>query len=244
MRIVTCRTCGTQWGWARPCPTKTLAIGLMCCAILLAVGPAPAADPDTPKGTQQATDTDAELAMKLQNPVADLISVPIQNNWDFGNGPAKALRFTANVQPVIPFSLSREWLLVTRTIMPIIYAESQAKGAGNRFGLGDILQSFLLQPRNQGGGWILGAGPVFSCPSATDDALGSRKFGLGPTAVALQQKNGWTYGMLANHVWSVAGPNDRANISATFLQPFLSHTTKTHTSFGVNTESTYDWQQH
>jgi hypothetical protein len=223
---------------------KMLAIGLMCCAIPLAVGPVPAVDPDSLKGTRRAADTDAELAMKLQNPVADLISASIQNNWDFGNGPAKALRFTANVQPVIPFSLNKEWLLVTRTIMPIIYAESPVKGGDNHFGLGDILQSFFLQPRNHVGGWILGAGPVFSYPSATDDALGSGKFGLGPTAVALQQKNGWTYGMLANHVWSVAGPNDRANISATFLQPFLSHTTKTHTSFGVNTESTYVWQQH
>ena len=60
----------------------------------------------------------------------------------------------------------------------------------------------------------------------------------------MQQKNGWTYGILANHVWSVAGPNGRANISATFLQPFLSYTTKTYTTFGLNTESTYDWQQH
>jgi len=79
-------------------------------------------------------------------------------------------------------------------------------------------------------------------PTATDDALGGEKFGLGPTAVALKQQGPWTYGALANHVWSVAGDDDREDVNATFLQPFLSYITATHTTFGLNTESTYDWQ--
>ncbi len=220
---------------------------ILSCAVLLVMPPAFAAGPDTPKDAGAAVDEEAqqaELAMKLQNPVADLISVPLQNNWDFGNGPAKAMRYTANVQPVIPFSLTKDWLLITRTIVPIIYAESRVQGGDDKFGLGDILQSFFLAPKEPVRGWILGAGPVFSYPSATDDALGSEKFGLGPTAVVAQQKNGWTYGVLANHVWSVAGTRSRADVNATFLQPFLSYTTKTHTTFGVNTESTYDWLRH
>jgi hypothetical protein len=83
---------------------------------------------------------------------------------------------------------------------------------------------------------------VFLLPTASDRLLGSEKWGLGPTAVVLRQRDGWTYGALSNHIWSVAGDSDRDNISATFVEPFLSYTTKTYTTFGINTESTYDWK--
>jgi len=183
----------------------------------------------------------AELAKKLQNPVASLISAPIQNNWDFGYGPAHAMRYTANVQPVIPFSLSPDWNLITRTIVPTIYAESPTVGGSDKFGLGDVLQSFFLSPKEPVGGWIMGAGPALLYPSATDSLLGQGQWGAGPTFVVLQQSKSFTYGVLANHLWSYAGwgAND---ISATFLQPFVSYTTKTFTTFGVGTESSYDWQ--
>ena len=85
----------------------------------------------------------AELAKKLQNPVADLISVPLQNNWDFGIGPADAMRYTVNIQPVIPVSLTHDWNLIIRTILPVIYAESPVPGGDTKAGLGDITQSFL-----------------------------------------------------------------------------------------------------
>jgi hypothetical protein len=184
----------------------------------------------------------AELAKKLSNPVASLISVPIQNNWDFGYGSANAMRYTANIQPVIPFSISEDWNVITRTILPVIYAEGTTNGASSKFGLGDIVQSFFFSPKAPtSGGWIWGAGPVLLYPTATDDALGTDKFGLGPTAVLLKQQNGWTYGVLANHLWSVAGESGRADVNATFLQPFVSFTTKTFTTFGLNTESSYDW---
>jgi len=185
---------------------------------------------------------EAALAKELQNPVANLISVPLQSNWDFGIGPANAMRYTLNVQPVIPFSLNSKWNLITRTIMPIIHAESPIEGGRDKSGLGDILQSFFLSPAAPVKGWILGGGPVFLYPSATENALGGEKWGAGPTAVVLRQDSGWTYGMLANHVWSFAGTNRRQDVSATFLQPFVSYTTKTYTTLGVNTESTYDWE--
>jgi hypothetical protein len=194
-------------------------------------------------GGDSATDEktkEAELAKKLQNPVANLISVPIQNNWDFGIGPANAMRYTANIQPVIPFSISTDWNLITRTIMPVIYAESPVKGGSDHFGLGDITQSFFLSPKEQVGGWILGAGPALLWPTETDSALGSGKWGAGPTVVALRQEHGFTYGLLANQIWSYAGWGNQ-NVNATFLQPFVSFTTKTYTTFGVNTESTYNW---
>jgi hypothetical protein len=124
----------------------------------------------------------AELAKKLQNPVADLISVPLQNNWDFGIGPADAMQYTVNIQPVIPVSLTKDWNLIIRTIMPVIYAESPVPGGDNTAGLGDITQSFFFSPKAPtSGGWLWGIGPVFLYPSATDSALGAEKFGLGPT---------------------------------------------------------------
>lgn len=189
----------------------------------------------------EGQDEQAELAKKLQNPVANLISVPVQNNWDFGIGPANAMRYTANVQPVIPFSVSQDFNLITRTILPVIYAESPVKGGADHWGLGDVTQSFFLSPKELLGGWVLGGGPVFLWPTATDSALGYGKWGAGPTVVALRQAHGFTYGMLVNQIWSYAGWGEQ-NINATFLQPFLSYTTKTYTTVGVNTESTYDWQ--
>jgi hypothetical protein len=184
---------------------------------------------------------EAELAKKLQNPIANLISVPVQNNWDFGIGSEDAMRYLVNIQPVIPFSLSKDWNLITRTIMPVIYAESPVAGFGDKYGLGDILQSFFFSPKEPVGGWLLGGGPVLLYPSATDSALGSGKWGAGPTIVVLQQQKGWTYGGLVNHVWSYVGWGDQ-DVNATFLQPFVSYTTKTQTTFGFNTESTYDWE--
>ena len=117
---------------------------------------------------EAATDTkaqEAELAKKLQNPVAALISVPIQNNWDFGIGPADAMKYTANIQPVVPLSISKDWNLIIRTIMPVIYAEAvsndplaPASVRESHAGLGDITQSFFLSPKEPVGGWILGSG--------------------------------------------------------------------------------------
>ena len=186
-------------------------------------------------------DSQEELAKAAQNPVAALISVPLQNNWDFKIGPENAMRYTLNVQPVIPFSLSNEYNLITRTIIPYIYAEAPVQNGNSESGLGDIVQSFFLSPKEPLGGWIVGVGPVFLYPSAGDSVLGSEKWGAGPTAVVLKQKSGFTYGLLFNHIWSLTGNSERDNVSATFLQPFLSYTTKTYTTFGVSTESTYDW---
>jgi hypothetical protein len=199
--------------------------------------------------TNDAAAQEADLAKKLQNPVAALISVPIQNNWDFGIGPAHAMKYTANVQPVVPISISEDWNLILRTIVPVIYQEALDNnpkapgGAGqSHSGLGDTTQSFFFSPKNPVGGWILGAGPVGYYPTATSDYLGAGQWGAGPTFVALQQTHGFTYGILANQIWSFTGQQNRSEVNATYLQPFLSFTTKTYTTFSINTETTYNWQ--
>jgi hypothetical protein len=185
---------------------------------------------------------EADLAQKINNPVANLISVPGQNNWDFGIGPANAMRYTGNIQPVIPVSISQDWNLIIRTIVPVIYAESPIPHGPRVSGVGDISQSLFFSPKEPIGGWILGGGPAFLWPTASDRALGAGAWGAGPTLVVLRQQDGWTYGALANHVWSYAGWGTQ-NVSATYIQPFVSYSTKTFTSFGFNTESTYDWVQ-
>jgi len=198
---------------------------------------APASTEITPTSTADA----ADLAKQLNNPVASLISVPFQFNADFGYGEDDdGFRLTLNVQPVIPIKINDEWTIISRTILPIIYQEDVV-GEGDEFGLGDTIQSFFLSPAKPGK-WIWGAGPAFLLPTATDDVLGTEKFGLGPTGLVLRQHDGWTYGMLANHICSVAGDDDRADVNATFLQPFLSYTTPKAFTLGVNLESTYDWE--
>ena len=186
-------------------------------------------------------DQDAELAKQLQNPVASLISVPFQNNFEFNLGPNDdGFRYTLNFQPVIPISISKDFNLIVRTIVPIIDQDDVIPGT-NQGGLGDIVQSFFFSPKKPVAGWIVALGPVFLWPTATDDLLGSEKWGAGPTGLLLKQEGGWTYGLLFNHIWDYAGDSHRTYVSSTFLQPFISYTTKSHTTFGVNTESTYDW---
>jgi hypothetical protein len=184
----------------------------------------------------------AELAKKLQNPLAALISVPLQNNFDFGGGPnGDGFQYLVRIQPVIPISLSKDWNVISRTILPVIYQE-KIFGTSSQSGLGDTLQSFFFSPKELWHGWVWGAGPVLQFPTATDDLLGQEKWGAGPTAVLLKQEHGWTYGALVNHVWSYAGEDGRKDVSQTFLQPFLSYTLKTHTTFALNSESAYNWE--
>ncbi len=189
------------------------------------------------------SDNSAELAKKLQNPIAALISAPIQNNFDFGGGPGgDGFQYKVNIQPVIPITLNKGWNVISRTILPVVYQE-RIVGNTRQSGLADTLQSLFFSPQKPtSGGWIWGAGPVFLLPTATDDLLGAEKWGAGPTAVVLKQEKGWTYGALANHIWSFAGESGRQNVNSTYLQPFVAYTTKRQTTFTINTETTYDWE--
>jgi hypothetical protein len=189
-------------------------------------------------------ESNEELAKKLSNPIASLVSVPFQLNYDSDIGlNDNGDRYQLNIQPVIPISLNDDWNIISRTILPVVSQDDIFSGAGNQSGLGDVVQSVFFSPKQPtDSGWIWGAGPVFLLPTATDDLLGSDKWGLGPTAVVLKQLGPWTYGALANHIWSVAGDDNRQDINSTFLQPFLSYTTKEAVTFALNTESTYDWK--
>lgn len=153
-----------------------------------------------------------------------------------------------NIEPVIPFSLNEDWNLITRTVVPVIDRQAlvnnpnaPASLRNNQSGLGDIVQSFFFSPKKEFDGWIVGAGPVGYYPTATDNALGAGKWGGGPTFVVLRQEHGFTYGLLANQIWSLGGEQGRPNFSSLFLQPFLLYTAKSNTSISIDSESSHDW---
>jgi hypothetical protein len=181
------------------------------------------------------------LAKKLANPVSTLINVPIENNWDFGIGKARAMSYTANIKPVVPFSLNKDWNLITRTIIPVMYTESPDKGGPTKSGLGDIKSTIYFSPVEPIGSWFWGLGPGLIFPSATDSTLGSEKWSGGPTGALVRQDGGWTLVFLAGQAWSFAGNQSRTEVNTTFLQPQVSYTTKKETSFGVSSQSSYDW---
>ncbi len=191
-----------------------------------------------------------ELAKQLANPVASLISVPFQSNLDVGGGfDGDAYRFTLNVQPVVPFTLSDNWNLISRTILPVVYQKdvlapeitpSDVDPNDDQFGLGDTVQSLFFSPAVSDPIW--GVGPVVLIPTATDNRLGTEKWGAGPTGVVLKQSGPWTYGALVNHIWSFAGDSERKDVNATFLQPFVSYTTPDAWTYSLSSESTRNWE--
>ena len=208
------------------------------------IGRGPAAGGGQGQNPPQGLRTEeASLAKQLANPVASLISVPFQFNYDSGIGVQENIqRANLNIQPVVPFRLSADWNLITRTILPVVNFQGAAGAETGQLNFGDTVQSLFLSPARPGpGGVIWGVGPVALLPTATGQLSGLNQWGLGPTGVALVQRGPWTVGALANHLWSVANNGSNANVNATFLQPFLAYTTPTAWTISLNTESTYDW---
>jgi hypothetical protein len=180
-----------------------------------------------------------ELAKQTQNPVASLISVPFQGNWDFGIGDREATGTTLNIQPVAPFALTKEVNVILRVIMPAL---SQPTDAGMRLtGMGDTTMTVFLSP-SRTGKLIWGAGPAFLIPTATNDGLGTEKFGLGPSVVALVQPGKWTLGALWNHLWSMDGANDRSDVNQMFLQPFANYNLGDGLALGAQIEAAANWE--
>ena len=163
-----------------------------------------------------------DLAKAAQNPIADLISLPLQNNINFGVGPGDDVQNVLNIQPVIPVSLSENWNLITRTIAPVIYQPELVMGYGSEFGLGDINTTLFFSPAKSGK-ILWGVGPTFSFPTASDRVLGTDQWSAGPSAVALTIRGPWVVGALANNLWSYAGEDDREGLNQFLLQYFINY---------------------
>ena len=202
----------------------------------LGARPSPAAP-----GAGAEGQSEAELANKLNNPVAALISVPLQSNVDGQIGPDRqGQKYTLNVQPVIPLPLTDNWNVISRTIVPVVSQREIAPGSGAQSGLSDTLQSLFFSP-SKVSKLIWGVGPALLIPTGTDALLSTGKWNAGPTFVVLTQSNGWTVGTLANQLWSFAGNSSRPEYNRFFIQPFLNYTTKKAMTVGLSAEGTYDW---
>jgi len=183
----------------------------------------------------------SDLAKQTQNPIASLISFPIESNWDMGVGEREATSTLVNIQPVIPFAASKKTNVVLRIIMPLMSQPSSENDGSRINGMGDIIFSAFFTPAKSRR-VIFGYGPVFLLPSATDARLGTEKFGIGPTAVALIQPGKWSFGLLVNQVWSVSGANDRPDVNRTYIQPFLHYNLGSGLSLGASAEATGNWE--
>jgi hypothetical protein len=184
----------------------------------------------------------AELAKKLANPIASLISVPFQNNTFYGIGSLKGTQNVLNVQPVVPIKLNENLNLITRYIIPIVTQYNLTGEAQSQSGLSDATISAFLSPSKTHNGLTWGVGPAFLVPTATNTNLGTGKFGIGPTAVILKQASGFTYGALINQIWSIAGASDRANVSQMFVQPFFTYNWKSGAGIGLVGSITQNWE--
>ena len=175
--------------------------------------------------TAGAGSSTEDLQKATQNPVASLISVPLQNNTNFGIGPYNRTQDVLNIQPVIPVSLTQNWNLITRVIQPIVWQPYPTETTGGEYGFGDMNPTFFLAP-SKPKKIIWGVGPAFVIPIATNSILGQGKFSLGPSFVALAQPGHWTIGVLVNNVWSVAGSGGRTDVNQMLLQYFINYNLK------------------
>ncbi len=175
---------------------------------------------------KEGEDETAELARAVQNPVADLISVPFQNNTNFEFGPREKTQNVLNIQPVIPVNITEDWLMITRTIVPVISQPEFTQDDDREFGLGDSLFSAFLSPKKRDwwlGNWLWGVGPAILLPTRTNDRLGVGEWGAGPTAVFLTFPGRWVIGSLVSNVWSFHENHEEDRVNLFTWQPFINY---------------------
>jgi hypothetical protein len=182
------------------------------------------------------------LAAQVANPISSLISVPFQSNLYVGIGPLNGSRSITNFQPVVPLKLNDNLNLITRLVLPIVSQQELTGPNQTQTGLSDALVSGFFSPSKVVNGTVWGFGPAVLIPTATDDILGTKKLGIGPTLVILKQSHGWSYGLLANQIWSIAGDENRADVNQMYIQPILVYNWKSGAGVNLIAEYTQSWE--
>ncbi|MBS0559582.1 MAG: neuromedin U [Proteobacteria bacterium] len=191
-----------------------------------------------------APDEASALAEKLQNPIADLISLPFQNNTDFHVGPQRGVQDILNIQPVIPIHVNEDWNVITRTILPLVWSPSfQPDASVPPFGLAPVTFSAFASPVNTFDGWTFGAGPIVELPTGTNKNLGSNVWGLGPAVVGVRTVHPWVYGLLVNTVFSLGGTSGSGGTKYTLttINPFINYNFGGGWFIGTSMVTTANW---
>lgn len=165
-----------------------------------------------------------DLAKQSQNPIANIYSLPLQNNTSFNVGPNEATNNTLNIQPVLPFPVGK-FNLINRFILPVQWQGEVVEGVGSESGLGDLTYEGFFSPA-KASKVTWGLGPALIIPTATDDRLGSGKWSAGPAFVVLTTPGSWVIGGIVQNTWSFAGDEDRSDVNFLFSQIFVNYNLK------------------
>ena len=195
-----------------------------------------------------ASAEEASLQEQAQNPIADVVSVPLQNNVNYNSGDLERTGYTLKIQPVMPVTLDADWNLINRVIAPVMAQPKRFEGDESEFGLGDLTLQFFFSPSKPVvsetfGSVSWGVGPNVLLPSATSGRLGSEKWGAGPALVAFASKGSWTYGALLTQTWSFAGDSSREEVNLLTVQPILNYNLSDGWSLGSSPIVTADFEE-
>jgi hypothetical protein len=193
-------------------------------------------------GSSPAFAQNSEIAKQAQNPIARLISVPFENDFNPQTGIKKEDSYVLQVKPVVPFKLSNDWNLITRTIIPVIQVPDLSSRISGATGIGDVSLSLFLSP-TKASRIIWGVGPIVSIPTASENILGTKKLSVGPTAVVLKIQGRWLFGTLVNNVFSVAGPSARPDVNQMVMQPFVNYNFRHGWYLTSSPVVTADWEK-
>jgi hypothetical protein len=213
--------------------SKQYIIGFLLCLSHIVMGQETA--------VAQPAQSAEEVAKKLANPVSSMISVPLQNNMQYGIGEFNGSKYTVNIQPIIPISLGAKVNLITRYILPVVDQRDITGENTSQIGLSDMTISGYFMPKETGKTFF-GIGPILLLPTATDEFLGTKKWSAGPTIIGVSEFSGGAFGALINQIWSIAGDEERSDVNQLFVQGFYTHTYKSGASVGINVELTQNWE--
>ncbi len=200
-------------------------------SIIAQATPAASPAPQASLTPEQQAAVQAYIVKASQNPVGNIAAVPVQFNNNYALGPYARYQFNINLQPAIPFMLSKNMTLIARTIVPVLVTPSNLSPqacppngvCGSTFGISDIQEQLFFAPKTKPGALIWGAGPVFQFPTASPQVLGTAQWSAGPAAVALVMPGQWVMGVLATQIWSFAGRSGALPVNAGLFQPFINY---------------------